>query len=468
MPLPFLNRTAELDRLRDGLAGDQPGLVCVYGRRRLGKSALLRELLTTLPGPYFVGDARSASEHRRALAEEIGRHLPGFAGPEYRDWDALLTQWWHQAPPRLPLLLDEFPLLVTSAPELPSLLQKHLDRQPRPVLLCGSSQSLMQGLVLDATAPLYGRARQILHLQPLELPWIRPALRLRTAAAAVEHWAVWGGVPRYWELATGYRSLFAAISGLALDPNAVLHHEPERLLRDDAQDPAAAATLLSLVGRGCHRLSEIAARIQRPATSLSRPLARLIDLGLLARDVPFGRSTRDTKRTRYRVADPFLAFWFRFVEPARSRLAAGQLDLVLAEVKRQWPQYLGQAFEQVVRDSVPRLTIAGRRWGPAVAWWGQTADGQPLEIDLVATSVQDHDQLLVGEVKLAATASELHAAAERLRALAPRCPELAGKQLHFAMFVLRGPAKEPAVTVVTAEQVVGRPPANTPRRKGRR
>jgi len=465
MTWPFLNRTDELERLRTALWGQSPGLVCLYGRRRLGKSALLRNLLVERPAPYYVGDAREAAPQRAALAAEIGRHLPGFDAVDYRDWDALLSQWWRLAPRDLPLVLDEFPSIVAGSPELPSLLQKHLDRQPRPFVVCGSPQRMMHGLVLDATAPLYGRAKEILRLQPLEVSWLRGALKLRTAEAAVEHYALWGGVPRYWQLASGIRDPLAAAARLCLDPLGVLHQEPDRLLADDVQDPARSSSVLSLIGRGCHRLTAIAGRLGVPATSLSRPLERLVDLGLIVRDVPFGRTVRDTKRTLYRLGDPFLGFWYRFVEPNRSRLAMGQLDAVVADVRAAWPQYLGGAWEQLARDRVAHLEIGGRRWRPATSWWGMTIDGEPLQFDLVAESADAPRRVLVGEVKLAATTAEVRAIAERLQRNATRCPELVGKNVEVAVWVLRGRRQVPGVTVLGPEDVVGRPKVPAPRRQ---
>jgi len=459
MSLPFLDRAPELGRLRAALAGPSPGMVCLYGRRRLGKSALLRVLLRERPAPYYIGDDRESGPQRESLAAEIGRHLAGFDAVGYRSWDELLAQWWRLAPPTLPLVIDEFPALVVAAPELPSLLQKHFDRSPRALVLCGSSQRMMHGLVLDETAPLYGRAREILRLAPLDLAYVRVALSGGSAVRAVEHFAVWGGVPRYWELAAGGGGPLEAAARLCLDPLGVLHQEPERLLVDDVQEPARSSSLLSLIGRGCERVSELAGRLGVPATSLSRPLRRLVDLGLVVRDVPFGRSVRDTKRTLYRLGDPFLTFWYRFVEPNRSRLALGQLDLVLPEVRREWPRFLGAAWERIARDRVARLSIAGRRWRPASSWWGAGEDRQPLELDLVAENADGSRCVLVGEVKLTATVREVRAIAARLRRDAARCPDLAGREVVPAVFVLRGRAAVAGVEVVGAEQVVGRPPA---------
>lgn len=431
-------------RRRDG------ALVCVYGRRRLGKSRLLHEALAGLRHVYYVGDERDAALQRADLAREMASVLPGFADATYPGWLALLERWWREAPSGTVLALDEFPFLVRASPELPSLLQKLVDRPvgaARSIILCGSSQRMMQGLVLDSTAPLYGRAREIIRLGPLGLGWIGEALGVRDAAGIIDHWAVWGGVPRYWELAAERRELWAAIQDLVLDPLGVLHREPERLLLDDVQDGARASSILALIGAGCHRVSEIGGRLGVPATSLSRPLARLIDLGLICREVPFGRSVRDTKRTFYRIADPFLRFWYGFVEPNRSRLAAGRISEVERDIRAAWPRFLGATWEELARASVPHLVLAGTRWMPAQRWWGRDRDGAMLELDVVARSVKDPARVLVGEAKLAGSAGALAALADKAR----RCPDLEGMDLTVATWILR--ARRGGDHVVNAAQV---------------
>jgi AAA+ ATPase superfamily predicted ATPase len=114
--IPFLNRSSELARLRRALTGRTPGFVCLYGRRRLGKSRLLREALLELPAVYYVGDERESALQRRALAREIARHLEGFDAVEYPEWDSLLTRFWESAPSSLCLVVDELPSLVQRAP----------------------------------------------------------------------------------------------------------------------------------------------------------------------------------------------------------------------------------------------------------------------------------------------------------------------------------------------------------------
>ncbi len=388
---------------------------------------------------YYVADDREGRLQRAALAAEIARLLGGFADVSYPDWDALLTRWWRDAPPGAALALDEFPSLVSSAPELPSLLQKHLDQPPnrRPhLVLAGSSQRMMQGLVLDRSAPLFGRAREILKVEPLGAGWIKRALGIRDDIGAVEAYAVWGGVPRYWELARDHHSTGEAIEALVLDPLGVLHDEPRALLLDDLRDLTQAQSILTLIGAGAHRLSEIAGRLGKPATSLARPLARLNDLGLVRRDVPFGALLKDGKRSAYRIADPFLRLWFAFVEPNRSRLQARLISEVRRQVMQGLSRHVSGIWEDMVRESVPRARYFGKSWGPAAAWWGPGQDGLPMEVDVVAQS-SDGRELLVGEAKWQEHLDWRREVAA-LQEKTVRLPLARGKRVRLAIWAKRG------------------------------
>jgi AAA+ ATPase superfamily predicted ATPase len=448
MGLPFLDRGDEQRRLRRFLSGDDARLAVLYGRRRCGKSALLQR--TCGPGDvYALADERESSSQLRALATEVARVVPGFDLPQYPSWEALLTALEGRVD-RLNLVLDEFPYLVSETPALPSILQRHLDRPGAGRLrfvLCGSSQRMMQGLALDRSAPLYGRAQEILRLSPLRPGWISDALGLR-GAEAVEAWSVWGGVPRYWELASRYPSLSEAVADLVLHRHGVLHDEPRGLLLDELRSATQATTLLALVGAGASRLSEIAARMGKPAGALTRPLSNLLELSYLRKEVPFGEDARNSKRTLYRIDDPFVAFWFRFVEPARTLLQRDLLEPVQARLATAFPQHVAEAWEVLARDSVPWLPVGGVAWGPASRWWGAGRQG-PVEFDLVAESL-DGASVLIGEVKWA-TRPDLARWRAELAARAEAAPFVRGRRVVCALWAK---GVDAAADVVTPDQVM--------------
>jgi AAA+ ATPase superfamily predicted ATPase len=196
MRLKFLDRDDERKRIARMLSKKEGTFCCLYGRRRCGKSRLLQETVPAKNSVYYVGDERESTLQRAALAKALTEVIPGLDEVTYPDWDSLLERWWRDAPPGGVLIIDEFPYLAKSSPELPSLLQKLIDKnRSRTVhlILSGSSQQMMQGLVLDASAPLYGRAAEIINVRPLGAAWIQRAFGtignlLRTTLPFVKEW----------------------------------------------------------------------------------------------------------------------------------------------------------------------------------------------------------------------------------------------------------------------------------------
>jgi len=439
--LPFFDRHEEMRRLHRLYQQKQGRLAVIYGRRRCGKSRLILESVASTSLVYYFGDERESSVQRSGLAAEIAGLLPGFDQVRYPDWDSLLVRWFRDAPPGSVLALDELPSLVASAPELPSLIQKHLERRPLPtshLVLCGSSQRMMQGLALDQTSPLYERAREILGISPLPAGWLQEAFPTLSPSQLVETYAVWGGVPRYWELARQFSNLQEAITDLVLSPFGVLHDEPATLLQDDLKDTVQSASLLHLIGQGCQRLSELAGRLEKPPTNINRPIQRLVELELIFREKPFGSLEKDSKRSYYRILDPFLSFWYRCVGPQRSRLQARQFELAQAAIERDFPHHVAGIWEDLVRSSVPHLTLGGKTWGPAQRWWGPGLDRKSLEIDVVAESL-DESSILLGSCKWQERGGE--SAWTELRRQAEAFPHSRGRKLELAVFCKHPNAK---------------------------
>jgi AAA+ ATPase superfamily predicted ATPase len=175
-------------------------------------------------------------------------------------------------------------------------------------------------------------------------------------------------------------------------------------------------------------------------------------MDLVTREQPFGEDPRGSKRTLYKISDPFLRFWFRYVEINRSRLGAGQSAAVEEEIGQRLGHHVGEIWEELARASVPLLPPGGKTWGPAGRWWGPGLDRKPLEVDLVAHS-NDGRSVLVGEVKWAAPRDAERLLAE-LEAKALRLPIAEGREIVTALW-LKGTVEGPrADRVVTPRQVL--------------
>jgi AAA+ ATPase superfamily predicted ATPase len=462
----FWNRRQELKALA-GLDGNG-GLAVVWGRRRIGKTRLLLEWCERAGGVYTVADQSAPHVQRDYIARGISQALPGFADVAYPDWERLFSRLAADALAAGftgPIVIDELPYLVAGSPELPSILQRWIDHDARRarlrVALAGSSQRMMQGLVLSHEAPLYGRARVALDLAALSPAHLPEAFGRLAPAAVVEHWAGFGGVPRYWELAAERRgSARDRVVALALEPSGPLFAEPDRLLLEESPPAVELRPVLDAIGSGAHRLSEIGGRLGRAVTSLGHALDRLTGMTLVRREVPYGESARASKRSLYRIDDPFVRLWFRVVAPNRAALTAGTPATRIAILDQHWHLLLGQAWEELCARGVPTLRGALARlgpWRPPSRYW----HGAEPEWDLVADAIEGK-RVLVGEAWFSArpaTAAVLAREAERLAHRALPAP-VHGREVVRALFVPAATPRSPkviaSVHIVTLADLWGR------------
>ena len=458
----FIDRADEMRRL-DAVLVEPGALGVIWGRRRVGKTRLLIEWSRRHEGLYAAAEPSAPAVQRRYLAAAVDRRFPGFADVEYPDWRSFLLRLAREADGSAwpgPFVLDELPYLVASDATLTGALQAWVDATPgRPTLVVsGSSQRMVHGAVLAADAPLYGRAREAFAVRPLKPGYLADPFPGADPEHLPAFHALWGGMPRYWELAEPFGlDIEGAVDTLVLDPAGPLHPEPDRLLMEETPPATSLRPLLDVIGAGAHRVSEIAGRLGWPASSLSRPLAALTEMGLVRRETPFGSEPRSGKRSLYRIDDPFLRMWFRVVAPVRTALAQAPRETRLEYWRRHRAGLEAQAWEELCRLAVPFLhradcSVAGLGpWEPAQRYWRRS---EP-EYDVVARSV-DGRRLLVGEAK--STPQPLPAAALRFRPRAPPVPGAAGLEVVPVVFAPRArptPGEEGGVHVVNARTVFG-------------
>ena len=348
-------------------------------------------------------------------------------------------------------MVDELPYLIAADPSVPGVLQNWLDRPDHRLCVVGSGSSLhmMHGAIFDAGVPLYGRAAEAFPVRPLKSGYLHEAAPFDRPRGLVSAYALWGGMPRYWELAEPFGTdLDAAVDAPVLDPSGPLHDEPDRLLLEEIPPATALRPLLDTIGAGAHRISEIAGRLGRPASSLSKPLASLIEMGFVRCETPFGADPRSGKRSLYRIDDPFMRLWFRVVAPHRAALANAPRETRLRYWYRHRPSLESHAWEELCRMAVPLLHRAGSPladlgpFEPAQRYWR----GNAPERDVVACSV-DSRRRLVGEAKWTTTAGPVSRMDWRRPAV--DLPGAASYEIVHARFVPDAREAETGAGVVT-------------------
>jgi AAA+ ATPase superfamily predicted ATPase len=300
---------------------------------------------------------------------------------------------------------------------------------------------MMQGFVLDSTEPLYGRADEIMKMKPIAPTFVGQALRC-DAEQAVREYAVWGGVPRYWELRENYDSLHAAIENLMLTSEGTLYDEPSRLLQDEMRDTVQASSILSYIGNGANKLSEIAARAEKQATDITPQLSRLRELGFINKEVPFGESEKKSKKGLYRISDPLLCFHYRYVLPYRSLIELDNSAAVLDVFKKTENEYVSMVWEELCRNHISSQGVDGILYKLASRWWGSYYNEEkgeyiPVELDVVAESF-DGKHLFIGECKWQ---EHIDASEEisRLQKIAKGLPFAKDHEIHYGLFLKETP-----------------------------
>ncbi|OAQ51293.1 ATPase [Natrinema mahii] len=396
--MTFYDRVDELDALETALESQGHELYVVYGRRRVGKTELLKEFCSDRPHIYFLASQEAEHRQREKFVEQIAGHFDDRV-PRIEGWDEAFDYLAEKlATQRLVVVIDEFPYLVAENDSLPSYIQsfvdEHLQTTESMLVLCGSSVSTMESEVLGHESPLYGRRTGQIDLQPFSFRQARDVIAY-DIDDGIRSYAITGGTPMYLTLFDYTRSLAENVRSHILTPTAVLYNEPEFLLRTELRNPARYMSILEAVATGHTTPNEIAGATGIGSGPLSKYLQTLRRLRLIDRDVPVTASAKQSKRSRYRVADEFLRFWFRFVEPNRSGIEEAPGVVYDGTIAPNLPDHVASTFEDVCleavweairRDELGPYSEVGR-W-----WYGED------EIDIVGLA-PEADQVLLAECK---------------------------------------------------------------------
>lgn len=395
----FVGRAQELQSLERHLAAvtesGTGAFLSVRGRRQVGKSRLAEEFLRAAdaPGVFFTAaQGVSASEELRTFADEIARSsleaAPFFAEISFEGWDSALRQLGsHITAPSI-LVVDELPYLLAGDAGLEGTLQRvwdrHLSRVPLLLIVIGSDLSVMEALG-SYDRPLYQRMREMV-VEPFTVAETAAMIGLE-GADAFDAYLVLGGFPTLAGSWGSSRSLTAFLRGQLTDSTSPLVVSGERILNAEFPPGLQARDVLTTIGSGERTFATIADRSGLNQGSLTRTLQVLTrDKRVVTANRPL--SAAASRSVNYRVADPYLRFWLRFVRPNLELLLRGRGDMVASRVLDQWAEYRGKAVEPIVRASIERL-LPDERFGPARqvgSYWTRTGD---LEVDLIGGDSSD-------------------------------------------------------------------------------
>lgn len=406
MFVDFVDRDSELQALQHEYERESSSLIVIYGRRRVGKTELIRHFIEDKPSLYFLATEESEAMNREAFQSQAADFLDNdlLRDSVLTRWEPIFQQLAQTAEKqRIVIVIDEFQYIGKSNPAFISVFQRIWDtilqKANVMLILCGSLVSMMMSQTLNHSSPLYGRRTAQLHVRPIPFAHYHEFFDASFSREdLIKRYSITGGVPKYIEMFAREKNIAKAVSDSLLNPSSFLFDEPAFLLQKEVTDIGSYFSILRVIAAGNHKLSKIAAMLQQKQTNLPRYLKVLIDLDLLEREVPVTESNpAKSKKGLYQIRDNFIRFWFQFIYPNRSYLEMGHPDVVLNRLQRNFiDNQVSFVYEQICQETLWQLSAEGKLPGlleRVGRWWDNTH-----EIDVVGLSETDH-LLVLGECK---------------------------------------------------------------------
>lgn len=466
----FVGRERELESLEGLYASNAFRFAVVYGRRRVGKTKLLREFTGNKRNVvFFTAHEATLPENLDLLSRELAKTTPDdqpTSYPVFRTLNEAFEEVFNRAKQeRLIFVIDEYPYLAQSDPGVSSALQALIDANQETsklfLILCGSSMSFMEHQVLGKQSPLYGRRTAQLRIDPFTLFDAAMMLPDATPEKAIELYGITGGIPLYLAQLDSAKSVEWNISEKVFRQDAILYEEPRSYLQQETRSPSAYNSIVTAIAAGYVRPSEISDITRLASSAVTRYLDALIELRVVERVVPM--VMRNKKQVIYRVCDNLFRFWFKFVPRYAGTIEAGMGAAVAKRImKEEFPTFVGPAFESVCRQwlineaALGNLGLLPKGVG---SWWGtDPRTKHEEEIDIVLEGADG--ELAFGECKWKNALVDV----DVLNQLVERSNLLPGSNKTFFMFSKAGfteacqtkAAARGDVTLVTPEMMLAR------------
>jgi hypothetical protein len=393
----FINREKELEFLEERFREKEKQLLILYGRRRVGKTELVKRFFRGKDFIYFLADRRGTLLNAERFAGIAAEHFDDVT-PRVNDFDDVFRYIVKRSGEDLIIAIDEFSYLVEKDDAVPSIFQliwdEIISKKKIMLILLGSLISMMEKGALSYKSPLYGRRTGQWKLLPLPF---KEAVKFHRIPMedSIKVYAVFGGIPMYLKEYDKDKDIFSNIMDKVIKKGSPLYEEVEFLLREELRDYSSYLSILEALAKGNSRLVEVANYSKISAKDLPKYFNTLIKLNLIEKNHPITEKEK-TKKTLYKITDNFFKFWFKFVYPNKSDIEIGNLAKVRGIVRREFNSFVGEAFEDIAREFLLELNKSSRlpfRFSKIGRWWHK---GE--EIDLVALNDETKD-IVFFEVK---------------------------------------------------------------------
>ena len=401
----FIGRDKELNALNKLYKMDKFEFIVIYGRRRVGKTALINKFISDKKFIYFMGVESNEKQNLENFSKNIIEFSSGIqAETLFASFQSALEYVFKLAEnERLILAIDEYPYVARSSKSLASTLQllidKYKDTSKLMLILCGSSMSYMEDHVLAYKAPLYGRRTAQMKILPFDFAESCRYLSNLSDEDKALIYGIVGGTPQYLLQMSDRLSVEENIKNTYLNPMSFLYEEPINLLKQEVREPAIYTAIITAIATGHSRMSEISAKVGEDTNVCASYLKNLMNLGIVKKETPYGEKA--SKKSIYSIEDNMFYFWYRFVLDNSSVIARGAADMVYKRIEPELSHYMGRVFEEICMQYLWKQLLEGDAPIEFVSlgrWWGNNPiQKAQTEIDIMGE--QDSESALFAECK---------------------------------------------------------------------
>ena len=436
----FIGRERELATLNKLYASNKFEFAVIYGRRRVGKTALINHFIEDKKAIYFMGVESNDKQNLENFSKSIIEYNTRIeTETSFLSFQAALEYVFKLSEKeRLILAIDEYPYVARSSKSLASTLQllidKYKDNSKLMLILCGSSMSYMEDHVLAYKAPLYGRRTAQMKILPFDFDETCCYFKSFSDEDKALIYGIVGGTPQYLLQMNDKLSVEDNIKNTYLNSTSALFEEPENLLKQEVREPALYNAIITAIATGASRMSEISSKVGADTNVCSTYVKNLVVLGIIQKETPYGEKA--SRKSVYSIEDNMFRFWYRFVPENNSIIARGAADLAYKRIEPFLSDYMGKVFEDICKQYLWKLLLNGKcpvEFSSLGRWWGNDPkEKSQTEIDIIAE--QDKNIALFGECKWTNEKVDLGV----LETLVKRSELFSYKKVHYYLFAKSG------------------------------
>lgn len=401
----FIGREREMAILNHLYQSDKFEFVVIYGRRRVGKTALINQFIQDKEAIYYMGVESNSKQNLENFSKNIMEYKVNIqVDTSFLSFQTALEYVFQLAEKeRLVLAIDEYPYVARSSESFASTIQllidKYKDHSKLMLILCGSSMSYMEDHVLSYKAPLYGRRTAQIKIQPFDFfDTCQYFCNFSDEDRALVYGMV-GGTPQYLLQMDDRLTIEENMKNTFLNPNSFLFEEPENLLKQEVREPALYNAIITAIATGSSRVAEISTKVGEQSSVCTNYLKNLMALGLIQKETPYGEKT--SRKSIYSINDNMFRFWYRFIPENNSIIVRGATNLAYKRIEPHLSDYMGKVFEEICKQYLWKLLLDGNcpiEFNDLGRWWGTNpSTHNQEEIDIMGE--QDKNTALFGECK---------------------------------------------------------------------